>query len=237
METMLTESEDYNARLFDGGLRGRLHGARFHFLAEVTKDVPNETVFELGCFDGRSIAHLARRPSEYVGADAGWEGGLEQARKLWPQFKFYEAHSAEDLLFLRGRSFDISICMETFEHVPVDHMSGYIDLLADITTSRLIVTVPVELGPVFLAKHLLKRILPYLNAGDAEFHSYTFREIVYATLGMTSRVKRGEHKGFDYRWLREMLERRFHVVTYEGHPFTRLPRWLNFGVGMVCVPK
>jgi SAM-dependent methyltransferase len=234
---MTTESEDYNARLFDGGLRGRLHGARFHFLAEVTRDVRKDTVFELGCFDGKSIAHLQKRPTEYVGADAGWEGGLAQARQMWPQYEFYEARSADDLLFLRGRSFDISICMETFEHISVDRMSGYIDLLAEITTGRLIVTVPVEFGPVFLVKHLMKRMLPYLGAGDVEFHSYTLKEIVYATLGLTSRIKRGEHKGFDYRWLREMLETRFHVVTYEGHPFARLPRWLNFGVGMVCVPR
>jgi hypothetical protein len=232
---MSTESEDYNARLFDGGLRGRLHGARFHFLAEVARDLPNDTVFELGCFDGKSIAHLPKRPTEYVGADAGWEGGLARARHLWPQYEFHEARSADDVVFLRDRSFDISICMETFEHIPVDCMSGYIDLLAEITTGRLIVTVPVEFGPVFLAKHLLKRMLPYL--GDGEVRSYTFREIVFATLGLTSRVKRGEHKGFDYRWLREMLGRRFHVITYEGHPCAWLPRWLNFGVGMVCVPK
>jgi SAM-dependent methyltransferase len=232
---MSPESEEYNTRLFSGGLRGRLHAARFRFLAEVTRDVPKDTVFELGCFDGKAIAHLSKQPIEYVGADAGWEGGLAQARHLWPQYEFYEARSADDLIFLRGRSFDISICMETFEHIPIDLMSGYVDLLAEITTGRLIVTVPVELGPIFLVKHLMKRVFPYLN--DDELHSYTFREIVYAALGLTSRVKRGEHKGFDYRWLRKMLERRFHIVTYEGHPFARLPRWLNFGVGMVCVPR
>jgi hypothetical protein len=232
---MSTESEDYNARLFSGGLRGRLHHARFHFLVQVTRDVPNDTIFELGCFDGKSITHLPKRPIEYVGADAGWEGGLAQARRLWPQYEFHEARSADDLLFLRGRSFDISICMETFEHIPIDRISGYIDLLAEITTGRLIVTVPVELGPVFLAKHLMKRTLRHLS--DEEARSYTFGEIVYATLGLTSRVKRREHKGFDYRWLRKLLDRRFRVVVYEGHPFSRLPRWLNFGVGMVCVPR
>src|SRR5260370_28172639 len=85
---MSTESEDYNARLFSGGLRGRLHQARFHFLAEVTRDVPKDTIFEIGCFDGKSITHLPKRPIEYVGADAGWEGGLAQARRLWPQYEF-----------------------------------------------------------------------------------------------------------------------------------------------------
>jgi hypothetical protein len=228
------ETLKYNERLFSRGLRAKLHSGRFKFAARIVNKGPYKTVFELGCFDARSLAYLEKLPSAYVGADAGWEGGLTSARASWPQYEFHEARKASDLAFLRQRRFDVSICLETLEHIPPEDVDDYLSLLATITTDVLVVTVPIEFGPVFLAKHLAKRMSRKLSG--EEDRSYSLSEIMFATLGMTSRVRRGEHKGFDYRWLRKKLEQFFIVRELQGTPF-RLLGWLNFGMGFVCLPK
>jgi hypothetical protein len=231
-----TGSEGYNERLFRGIIRSRLHNARFHFLREALAGIPYRSVFELGCFDGRSIGALPHLPETYVGADAGWEGGLDQARINWPQYKFIQATKASELADVPEA--DVSICMETLEHVFPHEVGPYLDLLQRVTRKALIVTVPVEFGPAFLAKRLVKYARPHLiSAYDSEFHSYTFKEVVGATIGKTSWVKRGEHKGFDYRNLGAELAKRFDIKTAEGHPFGLVPGWMNFGFGFVCLRK
>lgn len=223
----------YNERLFDAGLRGWLHGGRFQWLREVARGVDTGSVFELGCFDAKTLDHLPRAPERYVGADANWEGGLDVARKRWPRYEFIECDSPESLSQVDGE-FSCSICMDTFEHVPVELIDGYVDQLARLTRGYLLVTAPVEKGPVFLGKHLAKRVFRSLAENDAEVGRYTASEVFFASLGQCQRVVRGEHKGFDYAWLAQRLRRRFEIVRYAGYPFARLPRVVNFGVGIVA---
>lgn len=122
--------------------------------------------------------------------------------------------------------------------MPPQEVGPYLDMLQRVTRKALIVTVPVEFGPAFLAKRLVKKARPHLlGEFDSEFHSYTFKEVLGATIGKTSWVKRGEHKGFDYRNLSAELAKRFDIKTAEGHPFSLIPGWMNFGFGFVCLRK
>ncbi|MBX3562141.1 MAG: hypothetical protein KF780_10055 [Sphingomonas sp.] len=224
----------YNERLFGGGVRKRLHEARFHWLEKASRSLDCSTVFELGCFDGKAINYLPRKPERYVGADANWEGGLDDARKLWPQFEFHNCRHPDDILDKVSGPFSLSIAMETFEHIPPAIVPDYIDFLADITRGHVLITVPVEFGPVFLGKYLAKQLVGSFSEKDGEVRSYTLGEVMNATIGRTSRVRRGEHKGFDYRWLRALLGQRFDIIASEGHPFRLGPPWLNFGVGILA---
>ena len=228
---------DYNKRLFDGGLRGCLHSARFNFLSEHVRNRGFANVFELGCFDGKTINYLASPPAMYVGVDAGWEGGLDRAMALWPQYRFIRSIDPADEVLLSLPKFDLAICMETLEHVKPNTLEAYCDLLARVTAGMLIVTVPVEFGPAFLGKYIAKRLWRRLSEGDGDINSYTAKEVIFASFGLTSKVRRGEHKGFDYRILHKLLSERFAVIRAEGHPFPSLPGWMNFGYGFVCVPK
>ena len=58
---------DYNERLFSGGFRGWLHSGRFQWLRNATREIDVSSVFELGCFDGKSISYLPREPDRYLG--------------------------------------------------------------------------------------------------------------------------------------------------------------------------
>ncbi|MEZ2355015.1 hypothetical protein [Caballeronia sp. RCC_10] len=68
-------------------------------------------------------------------------------------------------------------------------------------------------------------------------HAYTFDELVYATLGRMDRVKRNEHKGFDYAALVRQMRKYFDIVEVSGHPFGFLPARLCFSIGIIAKPK
>ena len=93
---------------------------------------------------------------------------------------------------------------------------------------------PVEIGPVFLAKFIAKRTFADLESGDTE--TYTLAEVIAATRGQTEKVERFEHKGFDYRKLIALLREYFSVTHIEGIPFRSLPA-LSFQVGIIAEPK
>ena len=115
----------YNGRLFSGGLRKRWHSARFHWLqrvwAESSLQAPR--VMELGCFDGKTLDFLPP-VGTYAGFDAGWGGGLEVGRRerSAANVSFHEAQSPADLFGL----YDVIICMETLEHVPLKYTEAFI---------------------------------------------------------------------------------------------------------------
>lgn len=228
---------NYNQLLFSGGLRGRLHRMRFEWLKkQVPEQDDNYTMFELGCFDCRSLGFLPK-PRSYVGADAGWEGGINDAQMSFvakPWIELVVAQSSHDLAPYEGRRFDYTVAMETLEHIPNAVLKGYIEFLARVTKKRLILTVPVEVGPVFLAKHIAKRSFPHLEGGDTS--TYTLKEVYWATRGKVQHVERYEHKGFDYRMLIEQLSQYFDILLVEGLPFKRYP-YLSFQVGIVAQPK
>jgi len=228
---------NYNKLLFSGGFRGLLHRMRFEWLRKNLAQTDDAySLFELGCFDCRSLKHIPK-PKQYLGADAGWEGGINDAQMTFvnkPWVELVVAQSAHDLVPYANRRFDFSIALETLEHIPDGLLEGYIQFLAKVTKKQLLVTVPVEVGPVFLAKYLAKRSFSSLHNGETD--TYTLREVYWATRGKVAHVVRYEHKGFDYRNLVTMLARYFDITKVEGIPFARMP-YYSFQVGIIATPK
>lgn len=223
----------YNERLFSSGLRSKLHFARFQwFTSEVRKrNCHTNSVLELGCFDGKLIDFLPRKPSRYIGFDANWEGGLDLAKARWggaANFLFLQASSPDEMRLKSSDVFDIAVAMETLEHVPPNMVDGYIRKIAQHLEGYFFVTVPNEKGVVFLAKWLATRIL----SKDAEH--YSLSELANATLGRMDLVARREHKGFDYVSLVKNIEKYFDVIDVSGHPLGFLPYSLCFGIGIVA---
>lgn len=220
----------YNERLFGAGLRGWLHQARFRWLSVRLAEHYQRpvSVVELGCFDAKLLGYLEPMFKRYVGLDANWEGGLDLAKARWAHLKnaaFLVCASPAEMP--DGERFDVGICMETLEHLPVECLDGYLDRLARITRDRLFITVPNEIGVVCLLKQLAKKAV-------YEGSPYNWRELALATAGLTWKIQRDEHKGFDYRRFLQELRRWFTVERMDGIPFPFLPPWLNFTVGIVA---
>ena len=220
----------YNERLFSGGIRQYLHSARFKWLAKslLRLECNCHSVLELGCYDGKSINYLPIKPNRYLGLDANWEKGLDIAKDHWKNETNYifKQCASPDEMGISGEKYDISICMETFEHIPPDLVTPYIEQLAKVTKSYLFVTVPNEIGIVFFFKYFVK-----LLWGDVE--KYTLAEVMYETLGRTDKVRRGEHKGFNYNNLIATISDHFEIIEVSGHPLTLSPISLNFGIGII----
>lgn len=183
------------------------------------------SVLELGCFNARSLDYLSFTPSRYFGLDAGWENGLTEAQNKYPQHEFKKSTDPEDIT---GR-WDIAIALETLEHLPRPViLEVYLQKLASCA-STLIVTVPMEIGPLFAAKFLYKR---YIH-GYRDRHS--FMEFVNQTLGRCDRVTQDDHRGFDYRSLVRMISKYYTIEKIEG--VSSLPLSLSTQVGIRAISK
>jgi hypothetical protein len=227
----------YNERLFGGGgVRAWFHLARFQWLRWATGRFAPQlgSVVELGCFDARSIEFLPRAPRRYVGLDADWEQGLVQARRRWAcctGFSFHRCETPGEMRQATGdKAFDVGLCLETLEHVPPHLVAPFIEALSRASREYVFITVPNEMGPVFLVKHAIKRV-----GGD--YPVCSFKEVVGATVGKTEWVQRCDHKGFDYRGVLSGVRASCHVVYVSGYPFRWLPPALNFGIGIVAIPR
>ncbi len=221
----------YNDRLFSKGLRARLHLARFYWVQEIARTVPHERVLELGCFDGRLLDYI--EPRQYVGLDAGWEGGIDDAMVRYGSDGSKTFLKTEDPLQLAqypARSFDLGVALETLEHMQDAALEAYL-VQVQRTCVRFLVTVPNEKGPVFLAKWAAKKFL----LREASSDRYTFGEVVNATLGRMDRVARREHKGFDYAALARQLSKRFVIEKTVGLPWG--PPYLAFSVGFLMASR
>jgi hypothetical protein len=232
--------DNYNERLFNGkNVRSKLHLARYTWLAQKLKQYQcsYNSVLELGCFDGKTLEFLELPPQSYDGYDANWEGGLDIGKERWKNHPDYHFHLCTKITdFEPGENtYDISVCQETIEHLPLAEFNQYIEKLAKATRHLCFISVPNEKGLVFLFKHMFKA----LTQAKVDREDYSFREIWYTFIGKPEKVERHEkgHKGFDYTALKKDLEKHFDVVETNGLPFGKLPVSLNFTVGFICKKK
>ena len=207
------------------------HLARFDWAVQEIRDRSNAElkVIELGCYDGRLLQRIRPYVSQYVGVDANWSGGLDRARTKFAQCRgvqFVETSRASSMRRFSDGQFNIGISLETLEHIPPAELPDFLDELARVTAGDLFISVPNEVGVVFLAKYVLKR----LRYGGAD--PYSAREIVAAILGRSERISRHEHKGFNYRNLVKLVAERFDVVRISGLPRLGLPPWLSFTIAI-----
>ncbi len=219
----------YNERLFSGGIRSYFHFARFLWVQKQIRrlGIYPRSVLELGCYDGRLLSFIPK-PERYVGVDANWENGLDLARaKYGERYEFLDAQTPSDMTGISGR-FDLAACLETLEHVPPEHVDGYLSEIARRLNGYLLITVPNETGPLFLAKWLAKAVFR-MSPKD-----YTVAELFYATICRTEKIRRLEHKGFNYRDMVRQIGKHFDVLYIQGFPMGSLPTSLCFGVGITA---
>lgn len=134
---------------------------------------------------------------------------------------------------LQDGAADAILCAEVFEHLPEAETAVAVDTLWRVLKpgGRLVVGVPVEIGPPALAKGLF-RALRRPGAFDARW-----RHVLAAAAGrppsdrpagrIGERLYYGHHLGFDHRRLRATLSARFTPEAERASPFAFLPVWLS----------
>jgi 2-polyprenyl-3-methyl-5-hydroxy-6-metoxy-1,4-benzoquinol methylase len=227
----------YSEQLFGKGLYARHHQGRFEWLRRKFAALARAeeiSVLEVGCHDGRALKYIPHRVWRYAGFDAGWGGGLERGRQRFAaekNYTFTESTEPRDVAKL-AEKFDFIICMETLEHLDNSIVEGYLRAFAEKLNGYLLITVPNEKGFALLVKATGARVM-----NIERYYPYTAAEFFWGLLGCLDRVRRSEHKGFDYADLVRLIQQHFKYVSVEGIGPFRFPPSLSLTIGIVASQK
>lgn len=235
----LEDIKSYKERIYSDKIRKKYHESRFVFLRNSIKkyNISTKYVVEIGCGDAKSLEYIPQKPELYIGIDANWEGLLNLAVQKYSRDKstyFINAHHPSYYEYAKAQiDFSLAIILETFEHLDNDQFYEYIKFLKKNVNGYIITTFPVELGPLFLLKFLVKR---FFYKDDFETKFYNFKEIFGATFFLNSWVERliTSHKGFDYRKCIKALKENFKFIEVFGIPYNVRPLFLNPTIGVVA---
>jgi 2-polyprenyl-3-methyl-5-hydroxy-6-metoxy-1,4-benzoquinol methylase len=231
----MQNTESYNQRLFSKGIRKSMHMARFNWLQKRVSEIPLNQfkVVELGCFDGRALSYLPAKIESYDGYDANWEKGLDQAKLDWGKenIRFHQCTEVDH--FTCNDSFNLFISLETLEHLPPSEIGDYLNYVHKNITKNgyLFISVPNEIGILFVAKQIYKKIFLKDELG------YSLKEFFFQAIGRVDKVSRNEHKGFSYKQFKNTLETDFEIKRCEGLQWRFIPKFLNMSIGFICVKK
>jgi SAM-dependent methyltransferase len=134
---------------------------------------------------------------------------------------------------LDGRAPEAIMCMGVLEHLPLRKRREFYNYCAQKLApgGRVVIDVPVEIGPALLVKEFGRRVLKRREP------EYGLAELSRAVLGFklvdSARFDEGAgpdfiftHKGFDHRAFREELRRHQNVRETVRTPVRWLPSWL-----------
>jgi len=133
---------------------------------------------------------------------------------------------------LEGRKLDVITAFEVCEHLTDEQLEDFFQASLGSLKSdgRIIISVPIVVGPLLPLKEINHMVL-YRRRPE-----YTFGEFVMNLAGMEIRrpkVRLGTHKGFDFRWMRRQIEKRF-AIEKEFYSPLALPWWLNSQAFFIC---
>lgn len=201
-------ANDYNARLFEGNwIRSLYHNYRFNLVSKIINEKLTEgenlRLAEIGCYDARILSYLDKNIISYCGIDLDWERGLTQARKKFSKYqniKLYNAEKDEELASFLKQPVDTLISLETFEHLSAEQLKIYVNFINKAHPNNCYITVPNEIGLVFILKKLFQILILKNSVG------FSPKEFICQSLGLVNFVQRKEHKGFSYYELKKLLD-------------------------------
>jgi SAM-dependent methyltransferase len=215
------------------------HRRRFEVGLRLAREFAGLRLLDYGCGDGTFLALLmagTSPPAAAVGAELDGVQVVDCRTRLGgrPGLSFVPIETLDAPEY--AGAFDAVVCMEVLEHVVA--LDTVIDRLWRLTAEggRLLVSVPVETGVPLLLKQAARRVAGWRGIGDYPGTSpYTLREYavsvfagrrphlprpIYGTDGPTPFH---DHKGFNWRALRDRLAERFVIERVVASP---LP-WLG----------
>jgi hypothetical protein len=207
-------------------LRRLSHRGRYTVAINLLDPQPGDRIFDYGTGDGELLVQLVQRqpsvtlcayePTAWCLAEAS-----EKTRALTPVPKLISAIS--QLGDFRPNKI---ACLEVIEHLPPRVLEQTLQHFAALMKdgARLVISVPIEVGPTALIKYAVRR------RGNSA-NSRSLRDLWNALLGRTQRIPRCEdagyissHFGFDYRALPALF--RDHGLAVEREVSSPVP-WLG----------
>lgn len=229
------------------------HGSRFRLAARLAAEGAGGRLLDYGCGDGTFMALTHGTFAEAVGADIDLAQLAECGRRLGDLngLSFVPTGALTGAQYTQA--FDVVTCMEVLEHCLDAERVRVLDALVRLIapSGRLIVSVPIEVGPALAGKQLFRALAAWRGQGDYRHReTYTPRELLaaviggpnlararYSVQGPAGPVEYCGHKGFDWRILEREIAERFVVERRQFTPLGRLGAVLNSQVWFVCAPR
>ncbi len=207
------------------------HRARFEVGLGLIGTSP-ATLLDYGCGDGTFMAMAADRIGSGWGADID-AGQVDEARRRLAGFTNLQFSTIAELAApLHASAYDVVTCMETLEHCTDEVVQIVLRDLARLVTpnGRVVISVPIETGPTFLLKFLVRRAAAWRGLSDYRFYeSYSagnalrmifagrgrpFPRPVYTDTGSPYH----SHYGFNWKVLRERVREHLQVEATHFSP-------------------
>ena len=207
---------DHSLTYVDGGIKNRVHVARLRHLLRLVHSVRPSGVAsyaDVGCSNGYVTDRVARTVSaqRVVGFDHS-EAHLGEARRRHPdyEFRWIDLNAGP----IPGPGFDLVTCFETLEHV--GDLEAALKALLELTRpgGALVISVPVEIGPVGILKFLAKTLVYHYSLGELAdggigWGRYLGRLLSGGRISSFRPLRAGwsTHFGFDHRDVGDLLSR------------------------------
>jgi len=229
------------------------HGSRFDLAARLAEESRGGRLLDYGCGDGTFIALTHGMFSQATGADVDAAQLAECERRVGSLEHVDFVLTASLVPPQHSGAFDLVTCMETLEHCTEAERARVVSELARLCSpkGRIIISVPIEIGPALAGKQLFRAIAAWRGHGDYHHReTYTPRELLAAVLGRKHLVRpeycvetpHGQvrycgHKGFDWRVLERDVRAKMQVERRLFTPMPLLKGLLNSQVWFVCRPR
>jgi SAM-dependent methyltransferase len=234
---MTDGSSDYSSRTLRSpdSLRRYAHSTRFKLAASLAPFNGESRILDYGGGDGAFLEFLmaGKRPNVVPVLFEPYMQGT-----LWGGVRRFSAWSDLEA-FASDRKFDLIFCLEVMEHLSAERQNEVMERITSVTSpaGRLVLSVPVEVGPVALLK----------NVGRWKYRRehpdvYTYTNLAKSLFGVQVPECRSgngylSHMGFYYWDLKRVLKKRFTIERTLGSPIASLPGLMNSQVFFVCRPK
>jgi glycosyltransferase involved in cell wall biosynthesis/SAM-dependent methyltransferase len=204
------------------------HRARFAVGLGLIGAAPRR-LLDYGCGDGTFLAMAADRIGTGCGADLD-AAQTEDARRRLASFRNLRFCTIGELSApTHASAYDVVTCMETLEHCTEDIVHLVLRDLSRLVAAdgRVVISVPIETGPTFLLKLLVRKAAAWRGLSDYRYYeSYPIRDALRMILagkrGPIARPVYGgpaspyhSHYGFNWKALRENV--REHLAIEATH--------------------
>jgi len=225
------------------------HQSRFDKALDLIGD-GTQKLLDYGCGDGTFLALAKDRFVDGHGVDVDGDqiNGCRERLAEIPNLKFFTNQELSGSQ--HDNAYDVVTCMETLEHCTEPVVES---VLADVArlcapNGRVIISVPVEIGPSFLVKQSVRAIARRQGASSYQLHEkypapHALKMLLARRGTAIERPVYGEppltghsHYGFNWRWLRGRVSHYLEVERTLFTPLGFLGGWVSSQAYFVCRP-
>ena len=251
MDTDAAAEGHYHRKLLGcrSGIIAWSHRARFRrglgFVARTTS-----RLLDYGCGDGTFLAMAADRVDEGWGADVAVDQVQDCRERFAARTNLHFCTVSELGHGSHEGRFDVVTCMETLEHCTAPAVEDVLRDLARFVApgGRVIISVPIETGPTFLLKTVIRRVAAWRGLSDYRYYeSYSIPAALRMLFARRSTALHRpiygapdapyhSHYGFNWRAIRERVRAHFDVDRTVFTPLGFLGGWVSSQAWFVCRP-